>query len=112
MRTEIKATNLELTDAIRDHVQKKMNMLDRFMNVPHTPTNPIAFVEVEKVTGDHHKKGDFFRAELMFDLGARLLRVEKTTPDLYKSIEKVKDEMERQLVRLKEKSLTKSRRST
>ncbi len=111
MRTEIKATSVELTDAIRERVQAKMNMLDRFMNVPHSPTNPIAFVELEKVAGEHHKKGEVFRCELMFDLGSRLLRVEKTTPDLYKSIEKVKDEMERQLVRLKEKTLSKSRRS-
>ncbi len=109
MRTEIKATNIELTDAIKERVQLKANMLDRFMNVPHAPTNPIAFVEVEKLTGSHHKKGDVFRCEWMFDLGSKLLRVEKTSADLYKSIEKVKDEMERQLIRLKEKNLSKRR---
>ena len=111
MRTEIKATNIEITEAIRDRIQQKADMLDRFMNVPHTPTNPIAFVEVEKLTGAHHKKGEVFRCEMMFDLGSKLLRAEKTSVDLYKSIEKVKDEMERQLVRMKEKALSKQRRS-
>lgn len=110
MRTEIKASNMDLTDAIAEHVQKKMNMLDRFMNIPGAPSDPIAFVEVEKVGGGHHNKGELFRCEAQFDLGKELLRVEKTTKDMYKSIEKVKDELERQLVRRKEKRMDAARR--
>lgn len=106
MRTEIKATNLELTSALSEFVQKKMDMLDKFMSIPGSPENPLAFVQVEKVAGAHHKKGELFRCEIQFDLGSALLRVEKITPDMYKSIEKVKDELERQLVRRKERALS------
>lgn len=111
MRVQIKATNMDLTDAISEYVQKKANMLDRFMNVPGTPDDPLAECEVEKVTGQHHNKGDVFRCEMQIDLGKELLRVEKTTEDMYKAIEKVKDEMERQLVRRKEKARDHIRRS-
>lgn len=110
MRVELKAGNIELTEAIASYVQKKMDMLERFMNIPGAPENPMAFVELEKVSGEHHQKGDVFRCEVQFDLGQELLRVEKTTVDLYKAIDKVKDELERQLVRRKNKRLDDARR--
>lgn len=110
MQLNIKATNLELTDAIRDCAQKKVDMLEKFMQISGAPQNPIAYVVVEKLTGDHHKKGKVFRCELQFDLGSQLLRVEKISVDMYKSIEKVKDEMERQLIRYKKKIMDKERK--
>lgn len=111
MNVEIKAINMELTASLREYVEKKVEMLEKFMSIPHAPQDQTAFIELEKLTGEHHKKGDVFRAVLQFDLGVQLLRVEKISQDMYKSIEKVKDEMERQLIRYKERLVDKQRRN-
>lgn len=110
MRTNIKAKNIELTEAIKAYIHKKMNMLDRVAHHHGKTEDAVAYVEIEKLTGSHHRKGRVFRAEVQVDLKSHLLRVEKSTSDLYKAIDKVKDEMERQLVRIKDKELTKRKR--
>lgn len=107
MKTQIKASNVELTEALKDYIQKKMDHLDRFAN----HKNATAYVEIEKTT-NHHKKGEVFRAEVNVELGGDVVRVEKTTPDLYKSIDKIKDEMEVQLANKKDKAVSLRRRET
>ena len=107
MKTQIKASNVELTEALKDYIQKKMDHLYRFVN----HKNAIAYVEIEKTT-NHHKKGEVFRAEVNVEIDGDVVRVEKTTPDLYKSIDKIKDEMEVQLANKKDKAVSLRRRET
>lgn len=85
----IKATNMELTPAIRDYVEEKLSHLDALL--PNDDS--ILFdVEVGKTTM-HHQKGDVMRCEVNLQVPGELLRVEKTEEDLYKAIDKVKDHL-------------------
>jgi putative sigma-54 modulation protein len=90
---QIKATNMELTPAIRDYVEMKMNYVGELL-----PDNPsiVADVEVGKTT-HHHSKGEVMRCEVNLRVPGDLLRVEKTEKDLYKAIDKVKDHLARQV---------------
>ena len=85
----LKATNMELTPAIRQYVEEKLEYLDKLL-----PDNEsiVADVEVGKTT-NHHNKGEIMRCEINLRVPGDLLRVEKTEKDLYKAIDKVKDHL-------------------
>ena len=105
MQIRIKATNLELTDAIRDYFQKKMDMVEKYLgDIKATNCD----VEIEKAVGGQHK-GQIFRAEVNLAVPGKLLRVEKTESDLYKAIDKVKDHLELVIKKYKEKMIDKKR---
>lgn len=98
MQIQIKSTKLEMTDAIRDYIQEKVDMLEKYIG--QIPVLNCHF-EVEKVSHSH--SGEIFRAEINLDLNGELLRVEKTEEDMYKAIDKVKDHMEQMIIKFKEK---------
>lgn len=106
MQIRLKATNLELTDAIRDYFQNKIDMVEKYLG-------DIAVincdVEIEKAVGGQNK-GEIFRAEVNLQVPHDLLRVEKTEEDLYKAIDKVKDHLELVIKKYKEKMQDKNRR--
>lgn len=99
MQANIKASNFQLTPAITEYIEKKLVMLDKYLG----DLQPIACdFQVEMMTR-HHQKGDIFRAEINLELPGELLRIEKTEPDLYKAIEKVKDHLAQMIVKYKQK---------
>jgi len=97
----IKATRLELTPAIRDYFQTKMDMVEKYLGDIKVIN---CDVEIEKTIGDQ-RKGEIFRAEVNIEVPHKLLRVEKTEKDLYKAIDKVKDHLDLVLTKYKEKML-------
>ena len=99
MQIKIKATKLELTEAIKNYIEEKMSLLEKYFG-DFQPTNFDFEVEL---TTHHHAKGDIFRAEANLSLPGGLLRVEKTETDLYKAIDKVKDHLAEGIVKYKEK---------
>lgn len=99
MNIKIKSTRLELTDAIRDYFQTKMDMVEKYLGDIKAIN---CDVEIEKAVGGQHK-GDIFRAEVNLEVPQKLLRVEKTETDLYKAIDKVKDHLEVVIKKYKEK---------
>ncbi len=99
MKINLKATRLELTDAIYDYVQTKIDMLEKYLG----DTAVInCDVELEKAVGGQNK-GDIFRAEVNLQIPKEILRVEKTESDLYKAIDKVKDHLEEMIISHREK---------
>ncbi len=103
MKIKIKATGTKLTPAIKDYIEEKMNMLDKYFGDIKV-TNCDFEIEL---TTKHHQKGDIFRAEANISVPGDLLRVEKTEKDLYKAIDKVKDHMLRSIKKYKEIKLAK-----
>ncbi len=97
--TFIKATNMELTDAIRTYVEEKVNAFEKLCE----EFDPAATLEVEvgKST-QHHAKGPFFRAEMMLRIPGKDLRAETEAEDLYEAVDQVKDQLRRQLADYKD----------
>lgn len=106
MQVKIKATKMELTEAIREYCQKKMDMLEKYLGKRIKVIN--CDLEVEKSVGSQ-RKGEVFRAEVNLEVPREVLRVEKTEPDLYKAIDKVKDHLELVIKKYKEKLIDKKR---
>lgn len=105
MKINLKATKFEMTDAIYDYAQEKMNMLDKYLGATQVIN---CDVELEKIIGGQ-SKGDVFRAEVNLEVPHELLRVEKTADDLYKAIDKVKDHLDEMIVKYREKARDKRR---
>jgi putative sigma-54 modulation protein len=98
MQIDIKGTNLELTEAIKDYVNEKIGSLDKFFD-------GILEARVDiGLTTKHHQKGNIFRAEVNLEVPRKHnLRAESEREDLYMAINEVKDELQRQIKKLKEK---------
>jgi len=98
MKINIKASKLELTDAISNYCQTKMDMLDKYLGGIQVLN---CDVEIARAIGGQNK-GEIFRAEVNLEVPRKLLRVEKTEKDLYKAIDKVKDHLEIVIKKYKE----------
>jgi len=100
---KIKATNLELTPALKNYVNKKIVSLEKFLKHYSDQSGELIFeIEIGKTTL-HHKQGDIFRAEINFTAGDINLRSESKKDDLYAAIDDAKDDMNRRLRRGKNK---------
>ena len=106
MQINIKSTKIELTPEIKDYIQKKMDMLEKYLGEIKVIS---AHFEAEKTTR-HHQKGEIYRAEANLDLPGELLRVEKTEKELFKAIDKVKDHLAEAIKKYKEKKRSKGQK--
>ncbi|MFA4942758.1 MAG: ribosome-associated translation inhibitor RaiA [Patescibacteria group bacterium] len=106
MQVKIKASKIELTEAIQNYINEKVSMLDKYLN--HVDVLNCDF-EIEKSVGGQHK-GDIFRAEINLQVPGEILYVEKTESDLYKAIDKVKDHLAEVIKKYKEKKIDKKRK--
>lgn len=94
MKINIKATNIELTGAINEYLDKRLSALDKFIEADDD--SAMCYVEVGR-TSDHHKTGDVFRAEINLHWHGQAFRAEDESADLYSAIDLAKDEMLREL---------------
>jgi len=101
----IKATNIELTNAIQKYVDKKMEVV---FNVLNDPDATVRF-EVAKTT-NHHNKGELYQAEVDILSNGDKFFSRSIKEDLYSAIDDVKEEVFREVTYLKDKKETLFRR--
>jgi len=102
MNINIKATNMELTSAISEYVNKRLSAIEKFVKNKEEIT---AYIEVGKTT-NHHNKGDIFRAEFNIEiLGDKFYSFSEEN-DLYGAIDSAKEEIIRQITNNKDKKIT------
>ncbi len=88
MKTNIKATNIELTEAIRDYALKRFSKLEKYLG----SKDVLLSIELAKTT-DHHKHGDIFRAEARLSGAGMDNYVAQEADDLYRAIDFVETEV-------------------
>jgi ribosomal subunit interface protein len=93
MNINIKTTNIDLTDAIQDHVHKRVESLGKIIDITHSTA--VIRVEVGKTT-EHHKSGDVYRAEFHIRVEGVEYYASTDKDDLYASIDETRDELMRQ----------------
>ncbi len=103
----IKGTNIDLTDAIHDYVELKVDQLRKLCE-EFDPADEIR-VEVGKST-KHHSKGPYFRAEMHLHVPGKNIIASEEAEDLYAAIDKVKEQTKRQLKEHKDKLKQKSQK--
>jgi len=101
MRVNIKATNIELTNEIREYIEKRVSSLEKFLNT----SDPIIQFEVSKTT-NHHKHGDIFRAEINMIHGGKSFHTESIHEDLFTAIDEVRSDTYNKIVSVKDRMKT------
>ncbi len=103
MQIKIKTTNFSLTPAIETYLLSKLGSLDKFLL---RNKNAVAFVELAKTT-KHHQQGDIFKAEVNLRVnGDKLIRAAAERWDLRVAIDEVKDELQEEIKKYKDKRET------
>ncbi|OGE76015.1 MAG: ribosomal subunit interface protein [Candidatus Doudnabacteria bacterium RIFCSPHIGHO2_02_FULL_48_21] len=103
MNIQIKGTNLELTEPLKNYVNEKIGNLEHY-------SNEIQNGRVELETSTRHQKG-FFRCEVNLDMPhMAVIRAESTEPDLYAAIDLVVPKLREQIERHKGRAHGEDRR--
>lgn len=96
----IRGENIEVTQAIRDYVQKRISKLEKYFE---QSVDSTAHVNLKVYQNKDSK------VEVTIPLPYLTLRAEETSPDLYASIDLVTDKLERQIRKYKTKINRKAR---
>lgn len=99
MKINVRGKNVTVTDALREHVHKKLSKTERYFY-----TEPEATVALG-VQRDRHI------AEITLSINGMLLRAETATNDMYASIDAAVDKIERQIRKFKTRINRRSRRA-
>jgi len=101
MNINIKTTNIELTDSIRDYLDKKMAQVEKFIQTSQTV--PIVDIEIGRTTRGKNSANDLYKSEINIEINGQLYRYVAEAPELYAAIDKMKDEIVREIRKNKEK---------
>jgi ribosomal subunit interface protein len=105
MKINTKATQISLSPDIKDYLDKKLEMVSRFVN------DMEAFCEVEiGRTTKHHAGGDIFRAEINLTIKGKDFRAVSEKESLHAAIDEVKDEILSEIKHFKTKKTALVRR--
>ena len=96
LKIDIASKDLKLTDAIVAGVEKKIGVLDKYLQSAGSPAE--VRVEVFK-SSNHHKKGEIFSVIANLKVKGALLRVETPGVELYEAIDHAKDELKREITK-------------
>jgi putative sigma-54 modulation protein len=100
LKYSVRGENIEVTGAIRDYVEKRLDKLNKYFPSANDSTAHVNL----KVYSDKTAK-----VEVTIPLPYLTLRAEETSPDLYASVDLVTDKLERQIRKFKTKINRKSR---
>ncbi len=89
MKFQFRGKNIQVTDGLKEHVEKKLGKLDKYFD--NSPEAVVALI-VEK---ERH------RVEVTIPLNGYILRGEEESPDMYSSVDLVIDKIERQMEKYK-----------
>ena len=104
MKTNIKKTNLRLSADEKEHFDKRIQPLEKFL-ARYEKGEAILNVELGRTTR-HHKSGDIFKAELTLVIGRESLRAVSERDDIKTAIDEAKKEMSGELRNRKAKKIT------
>ena len=91
MQIQISGHQIEITQALREHVQNRLNKLDKYFD---NVTSLAVVLSVEKLV---------HRAEATLAVSGRTLHAEASDGDMYASIDTLLDKLVAQLRKYKEK---------
>jgi putative sigma-54 modulation protein len=96
MDVELQARNVELTERVRDYVDKKMGKLERYLQ-------DIRATRVDLRHGVTRSQGEVYTAQMTAFVDKQILRSEEMHPDLMAAIDLASDKLHRQIKRYKDR---------
>lgn len=90
----VRGKNVEVTEALKEHVTRKLSKMEKYFD-HHRDITAHAMLSIEK---ERHI------IEVTMPIDGMLLRGEEASPDMYASVDRVIDKLERQLTKYKARS--------
>jgi putative sigma-54 modulation protein len=109
MNLNIKTTSTSLTPAIREYFEKKIQALNKLIDLEQD--NVLIQAELGK-TSKHHRSGEFFKAEVNVNVAGTTYRAESEKEDLYEAIDEVKDRLMHEIKTSKDKHTSSVRKGS
>ncbi len=106
MNYNLKGTGLQITDEIRDYVEKKLQGADKFVGDDSTAHTDVEVVYQTSESREH------YRAEFTLQYRGVVHRAEASGEKLHEAIDIATDELVQELRRTKKKSLSLIRRGS
>ncbi len=106
MQINLQGKNLELTEAIKDYVEKRVTDLEKLISkIEEGGGEAIVHFEVSKST-NHHKAGNVFHADCSVRVEGNKFYSSADEEDLYQAIDKVKESLFREISKMKDRRQT------
>jgi len=103
MKTIVHGRNVEVTDWIREYVEKKVGKLERYLP-------EVKEVRADLTRADTRSAQDRYTAQLTIWANRQILRAEESTGDIFASVDASVDKMYRQIERYKGRRYHEKRR--
>lgn len=100
MQVTVNGKGMELTPAIKSYTEKKIKSLDKFYDKIMRASITVG------VESRHHLKGNIFLAECKLEIPGKDLFASKQEATLYKAVNKIRDYLELELKKHKDKERT------
>lgn len=98
MHVELQARHFELSDPMRDYVDRKIGRFDRYLQ-------GMKAIRVELAHGLRRSAGEVYTAQITLWVDNAILRAEEMDHDLFAAVDKAADKLQRQMERFKGKRL-------
>ncbi|MEI6280588.1 MAG: ribosome-associated translation inhibitor RaiA [bacterium] len=106
MKINLQGKNLELTEAIKDYVSKRVTNLEKLLlNLEMEKGEAMVNFEVAKTT-NHHKAGEIYHAICMINIAGKKFIAESDHEDLYSAIDEVKEKLFNEIQKNKDRRQT------
>ena len=110
MQINLQGKNIELTEAIKDYVLKRVTNLEKLLaGIEKEKGEARVNFEVVKTT-NHHKAGVIFHASCMISIDGKKFFGESDHEDLYSAIDEVKETLFNDIQKNKDRQQTLFRR--
>ncbi len=93
MQINIKHSDVEITEAIKNYAEEKLSHLGKYEKDKTNLTINLDIIRTEK----HHKHGNHFKISTNLSLGSKKLHIEEISEDVYNAIDATKDRLSDEL---------------
>ena len=106
MQINLTSKNMELTEAIRDYVNKRVTNLEKLLSrIEEGEGRVVVKFEVAKST-NHHKQGEVFHADCLININGKEFYGSADREDLYAAVDEVKDTLYMEISKDKDRRQT------
>lgn len=106
MQINLQGKNMELTEAIKDYVSKRVTNLEKLLTrIEDAGGKVMANFEVGKST-NHHKSGEVFHADCLIKIDGKEFYGSADKEDLYAAVDDVKDSLYYEINKNKDRTQT------
>ena len=106
MKINLQGKNMELTEAIKDYVLKRVTNLEKLLSTIETRGGEIMVnFEVGKST-KHHKSGIVFHSDCLININGKKFYSSSDKEDLYQTIDEIKENLFNEIKKSKDRRQT------